>query len=145
MNERFSDWLLKKHCEETYTNLREVWKLYIQFYTAFLTLNVLGLGYAQGITSGKKWPIAMAFIMQNVVSAGTAISVALYSKRVIEEINELVLHANSVGEQEDEALSLLARAISNSTSLPKVMKWAAYANFVTHPAFILCWIVTFYK
>ena len=45
MEESSHEWILKRRHEDLSLTVRTSWSLYIQFYTVFLTVSVVGLGW----------------------------------------------------------------------------------------------------
>src|SRR5690348_3775886 len=93
-------WLLQNYYLETLKVYTKVWEIYIQFYTVFLTANVLGLGLAaEHIGLGKRGPVVAAFILQNVLTVATSLGVAAYGNVAHKNLSEVavVLAGSSPG------------------------------------------------
>jgi len=127
-----TDWLARKQYEERGQNYRTVWDLYVKFYTVFLTVNIVGIGVVvQHVAQTQRLPIIVAFIVQNLLSAGTAYYVAQFSKTASAEVESL---SRILVPQNDEALL-------RSSPLPaRLGEYAAWANLLSHVALIGCWI-----
>jgi len=88
MNESPDDWILKRRHEDLSLTVRTSWSLYIQFYTVFLTVSVVGLGWVltrpadAPIAPRAKHVIAIVFVIQTFLTAITSIAMALYTMRV---------------------------------------------------------------
>lgn len=88
MDESPHDWILKRRHEDLSLTVRTSWSLYIQFYTVFLTVSVVGLGWmltrpadAQMVPRAKH-VIAIVFVIQTLLTAITSCAMALYTSRV---------------------------------------------------------------
>ena len=88
MNESSQDWILKRRHEDLSLTVRTSWSLYIQFYTVFLTVSVVGLGWVltrpadAQIDPRAKHVIAIVFVIQTLLTAITSAAMALYTMRV---------------------------------------------------------------
>src|ERR1700733_6960861 len=85
-------WLQQTYYTETLKIYTKVWEIYIQFYTVFLTANVLGLGLAADhIGLGKRGPVVLAFILQNVLTVATSLGVAAYGKVAHKNLSDVAI------------------------------------------------------
>jgi hypothetical protein len=83
-------WLHRAYYEETLKVYSTAWSLYISFYTVFLTANVAGLGIVlEYVPRGDKWPIALAFGIQNVITAVTSFSMSKYSLETSDKLSAI--------------------------------------------------------
>jgi len=88
MEESPQEWILKRRHEDLSLTVRTSWSLYIQFYTVFLTVSVVGLGWVltrpadAPIAPRAKHVIAIVFVIQTLLTAFTSIAMALYTSRV---------------------------------------------------------------
>jgi len=88
MNESPQEWILKRRHEDLSLTVRTSWSLYIQFYTVFLTVSVVGLGWVltrpadAPIVPRAKHVIAIVFVIQTLLTAITSVAMALYTSRV---------------------------------------------------------------
>ncbi len=80
------EWILQRQHVELSDNLRAAWTAYIQFYTVFLTLSVVALGWF--LNSDVKWAegvkpfIAWVFVVQSALTAITSFGMTLSSRQV---------------------------------------------------------------
>lgn len=133
------NWLAKKMLEEHGIQYRTAWDIYIKFYTVFLTFNVIGLGFTvQQLPTDKRLPIAVAFCVQNTLSAVTSIYVAAFSRSTKRQSIALArfLAASDEGHDQDaEIPSVLTEPL-----IPGGMGvWGGLANAGGHLALIACW------
>src|SRR5438270_4548142 len=88
MNESPQEWILKRRHEDLSLTVRTSWSLYMQFYTVFLTVSVVGLGWVltrpadAAIAPRAKHVIAIVFVIQTLLTAITSVAMALYTMRV---------------------------------------------------------------
>ena len=88
MKESSDEWILKRRHEDLSLTVRASWSLYIQFYTVFLTVSVIGLGWMltrpadAPMVPRAKHVIAIVFVIQTVLTAITSAVMALYTLRV---------------------------------------------------------------
>ena len=95
MEESPHEWILKRRHEDLSLTVRTTWSLYIQFYTVFLTVSVVGLGWiltrpadAQ-IVPRAKHVIAIVFVIQTLLTAITSVAMALYTSHVARQQEEI--------------------------------------------------------
>src|SRR5215472_1463033 len=95
MNESSQEWILKRRHEDLSLTVRTSWSLYIQFYTVFLTVSVVGLGWVltrpadAPIVPRARHVIAIVFVIQTLLTAITSIAMALYTSRVARDQEEI--------------------------------------------------------
>jgi len=95
MQESPHEWILKRRHEDLSLTLRASWSLYMQFYTVFLTVSVVGLGWVltrpadTPIVPRAKHVIAIVFVIQTLLTAITSIAMALYTMRVAREQEQI--------------------------------------------------------
>ena len=103
MNESLQEWILKRRHEDLSLTVRTSWALYIQFYTVFLTVSVIGLGWMltrpadAPVVPRAKHVIAIVFAIQTLLTAITSGAMALYTMRVAhdqEHIERLLVQSN---------------------------------------------------
>jgi hypothetical protein len=88
MNESPHEWILKRRHEDLSLTVRASWALYIQFYTVFLTVSVVGLGWMltrptdAPMAPRAKHVIAIVFVIQTLLTAITSGAMALYTSHV---------------------------------------------------------------
>jgi hypothetical protein len=126
-------WLHQTYYTETLKVYTNVWDIYIKFYTVFLTANVLGLGLAaEHIAFGKRWPVVIAFMLQNVLTVATSLGVAAYGDVVHENLSKVaeVLVGSSPG---------VAKVLKGSPVPTTLSRYAAYANALGCASLIVCW------
>lgn len=140
MKENNVTWLLRKQYEEYMLQLRTTWDLYLKFYTVFLTINVIGLGATvQHITQANRWPVVLAFIVQNLVSSITAIRVGFSAKTTqhdIQEVSNAMVHIDESKNDYDS----LKEVATKSPIQTNLALWAGIANFISHITLIICWL-----
>jgi len=119
-------------------NLRAAWTAYIQFYTVFLTLSVVALGWF--LNSEVKWTkgvkpfIAWVFVVQSALTAVTSFAMTLSSRQVADRQRGI----------ERELLEVPRTAVTGQaeTAIPVALAfWAGSANGV---AMILVAALWFY-
>jgi hypothetical protein len=146
LNEAAEDkalWILKARHEELGSMFRTVWDNYIKFYTVFLTFSLGAMSWL--VTQQDKYPmprrvhrvIAMALILQSLLTAITSASIAMYSRTVTSEQLST----------EDSILGSGPRApIILTPSIPGTLgMWAGVANCIAMIGMIAVWIyVGFY-
>ncbi len=75
MKESSDEWILKRRHEDLSLTVRASWSLYIQFYTVFLTVSVVGLGWVltrpadAPIVPRAKHVLAIVFVIQTLLTA----------------------------------------------------------------------------
>jgi hypothetical protein len=121
---------------ETLKVYARVWDIYIKFYTVFMTANVLGLGLVAERIHEHKWPIALAFSIQNLITMGTSIGVARYSRDTDRRLTSIANHLMASGSAQGAA----DEVIKGSPVATKLSQWAGYANCVASTCMIGCWI-----
>jgi hypothetical protein len=95
MNESPDDWILKRRHEDLSLTVRTSWSLYIQFYTVFLTVSVVGLGWVltrpadAPIVPRTKHVITIVFVVQTLLTAVTSVAIALYTMRVARDQEQI--------------------------------------------------------
>ena len=95
MEESPDDWILKRRHEDLSLTVRASWSLYMQFYTVFLTVSVVGLGWVltrpadAPIVPRAKHVIAIVFMIQTLLTAITSVAMALYTMRVARDQEQI--------------------------------------------------------
>ena len=95
MEESPDDWILKRRHEDLSLTVRASWSLYIQFYTVFLTVSVVGLGWVltrpadAPIVPRAKHVIAIVFMIQTLLTAITSVAMALYTMRAARDQEQI--------------------------------------------------------
>jgi len=132
--------LLRTQYQEIGTNFRTVWDFYLKFYIAFMALNFTALGLViQHMSQDRRWPMILSFALQNILSAGTAIGVALYSQHATNQQQRIidVFRTDSMSQAETPP--------EFQSPIPtKLAKWGAYANALSQFLFIVCWVVAWF-
>ena len=124
-------WMAKKKYDEINRYCRFCWDMYLKFYTVFLTMNVAGLGLVvQYIDINRRWPLIVAFAIQNTLSAITAVSMGLYSRSVASQLIALRHQITGVREFDPPASSVPAQ----------LMWWAGLANAIASITLVFCWV-----
>ncbi len=132
--------LARKYFDEHSLQFRAVWELYLSFYVAFITLNGAALGLTvQYVKAPRaKGIIAITFILQNALAAGTAIMISRYSDlaaRRTQELGELTM-----GDVGADAPSL-PPALRESPIPGHIGRWGGIANLLGHILFAILWSV----
>jgi hypothetical protein len=103
MEESSHEWILKRRHEDLSLTVRTSWSLYIEFYTVFLTVSVVGLGWVltrpadAPIVPRAKHVIAIVFVIQTLLTAITSVAMAIYTMNVArdqEHIEKLLVQSN---------------------------------------------------
>lgn len=127
-----SQWQARQHYQESCTTYRTVWDIYMKFYTVFLTTNVVGVGLVvQHVETRHRWPIVLAFLIQNLASSVTAFQIAIYSRGESESLSRLARAMTKEGAVDSQSTSPLPGLLASK---------AAIVNLVSHLALCLCWI-----
>src|SRR5260370_21251584 len=85
MNESSDEWILKRRHEDLSLTVRASWSLYIQFYTVFLTVSVVGLGWVltrpadAPIVPSAKHVLAIVFVLQTLFTPITTGAISRYT------------------------------------------------------------------
>ena len=138
MEESSHEWILKRRHEDLSLTVRASWSLYIQFYTVFLTVSVLGLGWVltrpadAPIVPRARHVIAIVFVIQTLLTAITSGAMALYTLRVAhdqEYIENLLVQSHV-----DERLSV-------GPTVPTLLaQWAGWFNCAAMVAMAALWL-----
>ena len=129
--------LIERHYEQLGTNFRAVWDFYMKYHIAFLLLNLTSLALVVELVQvGHRKLIVSAFVFQNLISAMTAVGIALYSAHCSKHQDAMV---KLLGSKEGYTEELKSFALS-SVIPEKLASWAGYANAAAHLVFIACWI-----
>ena len=141
MEKESREWLLRKLIEENGTAFRSVWQLYLQFYTVFLTFSITALAATiQFIKPPEnRWPIVLAFVFQNLLSAGTAYGVARYSQISAQRFEDLCQAMVGRSGVDDHEICQL-RGLCASPSPGWLGRWGGLANLASHASMIVCWL-----
>jgi hypothetical protein len=137
------EWILKRRHEDLSLTVRASWSLYIQFYTVFLTVSVIGLGWVltrpadAQIVPRAKHVIAIVFVIQTLLTAITSGAMALYTMRV-EQHQERI--ENLLVQSHLDALPSVGPALPASLA-----RWAGWFNCAAMIAMAALWLyVGFY-
>jgi len=126
-------WLHQTYYTETLKVFAMVWTIYIGFYTAFLSANVLGLGLTvQYIHLGNRFWVVVAFTIQNLLTAATSIGVARYGTEADKKLKQV---AHLLTDRTDNSVA------RTSSPIPiQLSRFAGYANCIGCITLIVCWI-----
>lgn len=136
-------WLAKKYFDECSLQFRTIWQLYLTFYVAFLTVNGAALGLTvQYVTSSNgKVVIALAFILQNSLAAGTAARIAKYSSDVSRRMRDLTEFVFTNGAASE--MGVLPAVLQESPIPAGLGYWGGIANLISHVIFVVLWVIVF--
>ena len=144
MNESPDDWILKRRHEDLSLTVRASWSLYMQFYTVFLTVSVVGLGWIltrpadAPIVPRAKHVIAIVFVIQTLLTAITSVAMALYTMRVAreqEQIENCLLQSHAAarspcGPAVPTSLALFAGWFNCAAMIAMAVLWF-YVGFIS--------------
>jgi hypothetical protein len=139
-----SIWMAKKYFDECSLQFRSIWDLYLKFYVTFLTVNGAALALTvQYVTGSKaKAVIAITFIFQNVLAAGTAVAISKYSSDVAKRAQGL---AELVGVSDHKSDPVALPAILHTSPIPgHIGRWGGIANLLGHVLFVVLWLVVIF-
>ena len=135
--ESSDEWILKRRHEDLSLTVRASWSLYIQFYTVFLTVSVVGLGWVltrpadAPIVPRAKHVLAIVFVIQTLLTAITSGAMALYTLRVAhdqEHIENCLVQSHA------------AARPSCGPAVPALLaQWAGWFNCVAMLAMAALW------
>jgi hypothetical protein len=138
MEESSHEWILKRRHEDLSLTVRASWSLYIQFYTVFLTVSVLGLGWVltrpadAPIVPRARHVIAIVFVIQTLLTAITSGAMALYTLRVAHDQE----HIENVLVQ-----SHVDARLSVGPTVPTLLaQWAGWFNCAAMVAMAALWL-----
>ncbi len=89
MEESPHEWILKRRHEDLSLTVRTSWSLYIQFYTVFLTVSVIGLRWVltrpadAPIVPRAKHVIAIVLVIQTLLTAITSAAMLVASRYLL--------------------------------------------------------------
>ncbi len=128
-------WLARTNYETRARYVEVVWEMYLKFYTVFLALNITGIGLAvQHLETSSRWPIAAAFLMQNALSFGTAVSIGRFTKT----------SSDSLKKSGDEMAPTASASLTDSPIPGALGLYCGWANAVSHVALSAVWISTLF-
>ncbi len=140
MSQGIALWLLQRRYDDISTNFRNLWDLYVKFYTVFLTVNIVALAWFSDkrVVGYARWLVAGAFILQCLFTAVTSAKVALHSARIPGQLSavasELQRLAAANGEQLDPATC-------TQTSLPlDFSRYGGWVNCVAISVVAVVWL-----
>jgi hypothetical protein len=134
-------WMAKKYFDECSLQFRNLWDLYLRFYVTFLTVNGTALALTvQYVSSSKaKAVIAITFILQNVLAAGTAATISRYSSDVAKRAQGL---AELAAASDPKSGSVILPALLRASPIPgHIGRWGGIANLLGHALFVALWLV----
>ena len=138
MNESSDQWILKRRHEDLSLTVRASWSLYIQFYTVFLTVSVVGLGWVltrpadAPIVPRAKHVLAIVFVIQTLLTAITSGAMALYTLRVAhdqEDIENCLVQSHAA-----------ARPSCGPAVPASLAQWAGWFNCAAMIAMAALWL-----
>jgi len=133
--------LIQKKYEIQNQNFQKAWDFYLKFYMAWLTVNMAGLGLVQKFLVDKSspdahWPIAIAFIIMNLMTIGTSIFMGKYTTTCAVELRQML----------EVMLEVIGSGLTSEFDVSKPpfpvksAIWAAAGNAAGLFALIGCWI-----
>jgi len=138
MKESSDEWILKRRHEDLSLTVRASWSLYIQFYTVFLTVSVVGLGWVltrpadAPIVPRAKHVLAIVFVIQTLLTAITSGAMALYTLRVAHDQEQI---ENCLVQSHAAARPSCGPAIPASLA-----QWAGWFNCAAMIAMAALWL-----
>ena len=138
MNESPHEWVLKRRHEDLSLTVRTSWSLYIQFYTVFLTVSVVGLGWVltrpadAQIVPRARHVIATVFVIQTFLTAITSGAMALYTSHVARQQEEI---ENCLVQSQAAVLPSCGPAVPASLA-----QWAGWFNCAAMIAMAALWL-----
>src|SRR6516162_4744011 len=137
MEESPHEWILKRRHEDLSLTVRTSWKLYLQFYTVFLTVSVVGLGWVltrptdNQMVPIAKHVVAIVFVIQTLLTALTSGAMALYTSRVARDQEHI---ENLLTQSHVRALPSVGPAVPTLLA-----QWAGWFNCVAMIAMAALW------
>ena len=129
------EWFVKSLMDGAFDGYRVVWELYLKFYTVFLTVNLVALGVTvQHIQVEARWPIVWAFILQNVVSLGTAVAVGMFSLSTTKRHDALLKQVIESSPENKKFESLAGCPVPGQLG-----GFCALANVASHVLLMVVW------
>lgn len=144
MAESNRSWLAREVYKEQVAMFKTAWDIYIKFHTVFITVNVAALAATvQYIKPENRWPMVIAFVVQNLVSLGTAVAMSRFSRncatRTHEAACEIVRHEAGSDSASPAELRLW------SSPVPATLgSWSGIANGIGYLSLIGCWVATMF-
>ena len=138
MKESSDERILKRRHEDLSLTVRASWSLYIQFYTVFLTVSVVGLGWVltrpadAPIVPRAKHVLAIVFVIQTLLTAITSAAMALYTLRVAhdqEQIENCLVQSHAA-----------ARPSCGPAVPASLAQWAGWFNCAAMIAMAALWL-----
>ena len=131
-------WLLKRRYEDLGTMFRACWENYIKFYAVFLPFSLGAMGWLVTHTGKDALPksvshvIAIVFMAQSLLTAGTSGALALYSRQV--GIQHSRTEESVLGD------TPLPPALVGTQAIPVLIaQWAAWANCTAMMGMTYAW------
>jgi len=136
MEESPHEWILKRRHVDLSRTLRTSWTLYVQFYTVFLTVSVVGLGWVltrdAPIAPRAKHVIAIVFVIQTLLTAITSVAMGLYTSHVAHDQEEI---EKCLVQSHDAALPACGPAVPASLA-----RFAGWSNCAAMIAMAALWL-----
>ena len=113
--ESFDLWALRERYKSELAQLYDVWKIYISWYTVFLTFNVAALVFYNqvvGTASGlglRRLLIGLFFVLQNTCAVATSVLIARFSARSYAALETVLVRLSEVMPKPCTALGLLTK------------------------------------
>jgi hypothetical protein len=131
------DWVLKQRVSDMGATFRAVWDLYIKFYTVFLTFSIGALALLNEHPHSHR-VIAMVFMLQSGLCAGTSVAIGIYSQAAAHQV-----HSAESTLLVDEPLPKSARFIS---AIPVgLAMWCGFANALAMMGMVGVWYYTGFR
>jgi len=138
--EKRVDVILKRYDTQN-SNFQKVWDFYIKFYTAWLTINLIGLGLVvEHVEPASRWPLVVAFVVQNFLTAGTSFLVKNYSVKCSNELEQVYSVAVKEVSKTNDDLSEIVK----SPVPAQLAVWGGFANGVACFGLTTCWLAVLF-
>lgn len=113
--ESFDLWALKERYKSELTQLYDVWRIYIAWYTVFLSFNVAALLFYKQLNDApspsvaRRVLIGVFFVVQNGCAIVTSLLIARFSSRAYVAMDVLLIELSRVMPGPSSALDLLTK------------------------------------
>ncbi len=113
-SESFDLWALKERYKSEITQLYDVWRIYIAWYTVFLTFNVAALVFYKQVVDGsgsglRRLLIGLFFVLQNGCAVVTSVLMARFSTRSYAALEAVLTRLGDLMPEPRNALDMLTK------------------------------------